>query len=74
MNTHTEIHNLAKRALPRKVCMYKHVVMLYKLMSNNLRKDEFVQLNFQFNDNARLNKLNFFKRQNYDVGKKHPAE
>ena len=45
-----------------------------KLMLNDLCEDEFVQLNFQFNDNATLNKLNFFKRQNYDIGKKYPAE
>ena len=38
-------------------------------MSGELCEDEFVQLNFQLNDNARLRNLNFFKRQNYDVGK-----
>ena len=43
--------------------------MLYKLMSNNLCENEFVQLNFQLNDNARLTKQNFLKRLNYEVGK-----
>ena len=32
-------------------------------------EDEFVQLNFQLNDNARLSKLAFFKRQNYNAKK-----
>ena len=69
INTHTEIHDQSKRALPGKVCMYRHAIMPYKLMSNDLCEDEFVQLNFQLNDNPRQTKLSFFKRQNYDVGK-----
>ena len=31
MKKDTEIHNLVKRALQNKVCMYKHAVMLHKL-------------------------------------------
>ena len=31
--------------------------------------DEFVQLNFQLLDNERISKINFIKRQNYDVWK-----
>ena len=69
MNTHTEIHDQSKCALPEKVCMYRHAIMLYKPMSNDLCEDEFIQLNFQLNDNPRQTKLSFFKRQNYDVGK-----
>ena len=34
INTHTEIHNLSKWALPANVCLYRHVIMLYKLMPN----------------------------------------
>ena len=69
MNTHTEIHNLAKRGLPENVCQYKHAIMIYKLMKNELCEDEFVQLNFQLVNNARSPKLTFIKRQNYEVGK-----
>ena len=69
MNTHTEIHNLAKRALPAKMCMYKHAIMMYKLMKCELCEDEFLQLNFQLNHNARLPRMNFLKRQRFDVGK-----
>ena len=49
--------------------MYRHAIMPYKLMSNDLCEDEFIQLNFQLYDNARSNKLVFSRRQNYDVGK-----
>ena len=30
MLTHTEIHNLAKRAMPEDMCTYRHAIMLYK--------------------------------------------
>ena len=36
MNTLSEIHDLAKRALPTNVCQYRHAIMIYKLMSNAL--------------------------------------
>ena len=49
--------------------MYKHAIMIYKLMKCELCKDEFLQLNFQLNNNARLSKMNFLKRQRFDVGK-----
>ena len=69
MNTHTEIHYLAKRVLPENVCLYKHAIMIYKLMKDELCEDEFVQLNFKLVDNARSPKLTFMKRQKYEVGK-----
>ena len=53
MNTHTEIHYLAKRVLPANVCLYKHAIMIYKLMKDELCEDEFVQLNFKLVGNAR---------------------
>ena len=67
--THTEIHNRAKRAKPAQMILYKHAIMAYKLFRQIMCEDEFVQLNFQFSDNARCNKLNFIKRQRYEVGK-----
>ena len=35
----------------------------------SVTEDEFVQLNFQLVDKERISKINFIKRQNYDVGK-----
>ena len=66
---HTEIHNIAKRALPDDMCMYKHAVMLHKLLRNDLCDDEMMNLNFQLADNERSMKIRFIRRQNYDVGK-----
>ena len=38
-------------------------------MRNNLCEDQFLKLNFQLLDNAIRTKLNFLKRQSFDVGK-----
>ena len=67
--THTEIHNLAKRALPENVCIYRHAIILYKLMRNELCDNELMWLNFQIVDNARSLTWSFITRQTYDVGK-----
>ena len=67
--THTDIHTQAKRALPENMCMYKHALMLYKLLRRDLCDNEMMHLNFQIADNERSTKMSFFKRQKYDVGK-----
>ena len=67
--THTEIHDLAKRAMPDKMCLYKNALMTYKLLRNDFCDDEMMNLNFQIADNARSTKLSFIRIQKYDVGK-----
>ena len=67
--THTEIHSQAKRAMPEDMCIYKHALMLHKLLRNDLCDDELMYLNFQIADNGRSTKFNFIKNQKYDVGK-----
>ena len=68
-NTHTEIHSQANRALPDQILNYKHATTMYKLFNHCQPETEFVQLNFQLNQNQRLNHVNFFSRQNYETGK-----
>ena len=68
-STHTEIHSLAGRALPEKMCLYRHAVMIYKLFNNLICENEFVNLNFQLYENTRCQKITFIKRQRFDVGK-----
>ena len=67
--THTEVHALAKRAMPENMCIYKHALILHKLLRNELCNDEMMYLNFQIAENNRSTKMNFMKIQNYDVGK-----
>ena len=69
MSTHTEIHNLAQRALPIKMCLYKHAISLYKLVRNQCPEQEFLELNFQMVNNNRSRKITFIKQQSYEVGK-----
>ena len=68
-NTHTEIHANAKRALPDQMMNYKQAILMYKLFNTCQPEQEFLQLNFQLNQNPRIQTLNFFTRQKYDVGK-----
>ena len=62
MNTHTEIHNLAKRGLPENVCLNKHAIMIYKLY-------EVWTLRGRVCTSFNWSTINFVKRQNNEVGK-----
>ena len=68
-STHTEIHRLAGRALPEKMCLYRHAVVLFKLFNNQICENEFVEMNFQLYENDRLRKIVFTKNQRFEVGK-----
>ena len=68
-STHTEIHQMAKRALPEKMCLYRHAVVMHKLFNIIICENELLHLNFQLCDNDRNRKLTFIKNQRYDVGK-----
>ena len=69
LNTHTEIHRMADRALPEKMCLYRHAMIMYKLFNNMLCENEFIEMNFQLCDNARSRKITFIKNQRFNVGK-----
>ena len=60
---------MAERALPEKMCLYRHAVMMFKVFNNMFCENEFIQLNFQLYDNERCPKLRFTKNQRYGVGK-----
>ena len=68
-HTHTQIHSKAKRALPDQILNYKHAISMFILFNHCQPETEFVQMNFQLNQNQRLNHANFFSRQNYESGK-----
>ena len=67
-HTHTQIHNMTKRALPDQMIKYKHALMMFKLLRHCSPEPEFIQLNFQTNLNQRLQHYSFLKIQNYTVG------
>ena len=53
---------MARRALPEKMCLYRHAITMHKLFNEFCCEDEFLHLNFQ------LSKIIFIKNQNYEVG------
>ena len=69
LSTHSEIHKMADRATPMKMCQYRHAILLYKMFNSIICENEFIQMNFQLFDNARNPKIVFIRNQNYDVGK-----
>ena len=68
-NTHTEIHKFADRALPDQMLTYKHAILMHKLFKTCQPEEEFVNLNFQLNQNPRIHHMNFFDRHKYEVGR-----
>ena len=66
-HSHTEIHQMTKRALPDQMIKYKHALMMYKLFRQCTPENEFIKLNFQANLNQRLQHHTFIKMQNYNV-------
>ena len=60
---------MADRALPDKMCQYRHAIFMFKLFRNMICENEFVQMNFQLYENERSSKLRFIRNQNYDVRK-----
>ena len=67
-HTHTQIHSIADRALPDQMLMYKHAIQMYKLFNHCQPEPEFINMNFQLNQNPRIKHANFFMRQNYNIG------
>ena len=68
-DTHTHIHKATNRALPDQMITYKHSILMYKLFKTCQPEQEFMNMNFQFNQNERIEYANFFSRANYDQGK-----
>ena len=67
-HTHTQIHAISGRALPDQMLNYKHAIQMYKLFNQCQPESEFINMNFQLNQNPRIKYANFFMRQNYNIG------
>ena len=68
-HTHTQIHAISGRALPDQMLNYKHALQMHRLFNQCQPESEFINLNFQLNQNPRIRYANFFIRQNYNIGK-----
>jgi hypothetical protein len=49
--THTEIHLKAERSPPQNLCLYKHALLLHKLVNTCIPENEHLHMNFQLLDN-----------------------
>ena len=67
-NTHTQIHSSANRAMPDQMLNYKHALTMHRLFNSCQPETDFINLNFQLNQNQRISHANFFRRQNYEAG------
>ena len=63
-----ELHRINSRATPTQMCDYKHALQLYKLISLETPKVDWVDLNFQQVFSGRSRTFNFAKTNNYKVG------
>ena len=68
-NTHTQIHKSANRALPDQMINYKHAITMYHSFNSCQPEEEFININFQLNQNLRIQHANFFDRHKYEAGK-----
>ena len=66
---HTEIHTMAGRSLPQNLCLYRHAILLYKLVNTCVPENEHLHMNFQLLNNTRSSTISFRRSQNYGVGK-----
>ena len=56
-------------ALYAQMITYKHAITMYKLFKTCQPEEEFINLNFQLNQNTRMQHINFFDRHKYESGK-----
>ena len=61
MQSFLNIHLEAKRATPEKFMIYKHAILLYKLLNYKIPMTDWIDLNFQQTFGTRVENLNFFK-------------
>ena len=66
--SYLDLHSLNNRATPEMMCIYKHAILLYKLINHEIPFSDWIDLNFQQTFGARSDKFNFFRTNNYKVG------
>ena len=66
--SHLDLHAINKRATPAQMCIYKHAILLYKMIENRMPMSDWIDLNFQQSFNGRDLNFKFFSKNNYRVG------
>ena len=66
--SYSELHLLNKRATPEEMCLYKHALLLYKIIKFKIPQLDWIDLNFQQTFTSRSETFKFFKTNNYKIG------
>ena len=66
--SYLELHIQSKRALPTELCVYKHSLLLYKVMREEQPKRDWIDLNFQMINTRRQLSFETRNTSNYKVG------
>jgi hypothetical protein len=66
--SYLELHKQSKRALPTELCIYKHSLLLYKVMREEQPKRDWIDLNFQMINTRRQLSFETRNTSNYKVG------
>ena len=67
------LHQIAKRATPEKMMLYKHAILLYKMYNSENHSNEWVHLNLNQVITSRQTKFNILKTNQLKVGLNAPA-
>jgi hypothetical protein len=66
--SYLELYIQSKRALPTELCVYKHSLLLYKVMREEQPKRDWIDLNFQMINTRRQLSFETRNTSNYKVG------
>ena len=64
---YSEIHLLNNRALPSKIMIYKHAIILHRLVSNKIPSVEWVALHFNLIFSSRMVNFKVIQNFNYKI-------
>ena len=69
MISYDDLHKFHKRATPTNVMKYRLSIQLFKIMNGENQNDDWVDLNFQQNFNARVDFIQIFDTSRLKIGK-----
>ena len=67
--SYDQLHKIHKRATPINVMKYRQSIQLFKIYNNDNQSDDWIDLNFQQNFNARNDNIQIYDVSRLKVGK-----
>ena len=66
--SYVDLHSIYERALPSKLCFYRHCLLLYKVFNNSVPTKDWLDLNFKMIQTSRQTTFEISNNSNYKVG------